>query len=123
MVTLENTRLFWRKHKTQNTTYTDTTTNKMSRATLPIIFIFGRRVHNYDLKKKVQSSVAVGRNDNYDLKKKVQSSGVFINTSGKKRLSHLAVSGNVWGVPRAQMFRWVHNYDLKKINIQSSGLW
>ncbi len=29
-------------------------------------------LHNYDLKKKVQSSVAVGRNDNYDLKKKVQ---------------------------------------------------
>jgi hypothetical protein len=38
MVTLENTGLFWRKHKTQNTTHTDTTTNKMSRATLPIIF-------------------------------------------------------------------------------------
>ncbi len=28
------------------------------------------RVHNYDLKNKVQSYVAVGRNDNYDLKKK-----------------------------------------------------
>ncbi len=40
MVTLENTRLFWRQHKTQNTTHTDTPTNKMSRATLPIIFIF-----------------------------------------------------------------------------------
>ena len=40
MVTLENTGLFWRQHKTQNTTHTDTTTNKMSRATLPIIFIF-----------------------------------------------------------------------------------
>ena len=40
MGTLENTGLFWRKHKTQNTTHTDTTTNKMSRATLPIIFIF-----------------------------------------------------------------------------------
>ncbi len=40
MVTLENIRLFWRKHKTQNTTHTETTTNKMSRATLPIIFIF-----------------------------------------------------------------------------------
>ena len=35
MVTLENTGLFWRQHKTQNTTHTDTTTNKMSRATLP----------------------------------------------------------------------------------------
>jgi hypothetical protein len=35
MVTLENTRLFWRQHKTQNTTHTDTTTNKMSHATLP----------------------------------------------------------------------------------------
>jgi len=39
-VTLENTGLFWRQHKTQNTTHTDTTTNKMSRTTLPIIFIF-----------------------------------------------------------------------------------
>jgi hypothetical protein len=27
--------LFWRQHKTQNTTHTDTTTNKMSHATLP----------------------------------------------------------------------------------------
>jgi hypothetical protein len=45
-----------------------------------------RRVHNYDLKK-----------DNYDLKKKGQSSGGFIITSGKIRLSHLAISGNVWG--------------------------
>ena len=35
MVTLEYTRLFWRQHKTQNTTHTDTTTNKMSHATLP----------------------------------------------------------------------------------------
>ncbi len=41
-------------------------------------------VHNYDLKKKVQMSVAVGRNDNYDLKKKAQLSGRFTNTSGKK---------------------------------------
>ncbi len=40
--------------------------------------------------------MADGRNDNYDLKKKAQSSDGFINTSGKKRLSHLAVSGNVW---------------------------
>jgi hypothetical protein len=35
MVTLENTGLFWRQHKTQKTTHTDTTTNKMSCATLP----------------------------------------------------------------------------------------
>ncbi len=35
MVTLENTGLFWRQHKTQNTTHIDTTTNKMSCATLP----------------------------------------------------------------------------------------
>ncbi len=56
-----------------------------------------QRVHHYDLEKKVQSSVAVDRNNNYDLKKKVQSSGGFINTFGKKRLSRLAVSGNVWG--------------------------
>ena len=56
------------------------------------------QVHNYDLKKKkVQSSVTVSRNDNYDLKKKLQSSGGFINTSGKKRLSRPAISGNVWG--------------------------
>ncbi len=41
--------------------------------------------------------MAVGRNDNYDLKKKVQSPGGFINTSGKKRLSRLGVSGNVLG--------------------------
>ncbi len=34
-MTLENTGLFWRQHKTQNTTHTDTTTNKMSHATLP----------------------------------------------------------------------------------------
>jgi hypothetical protein len=27
--------LFWRQHKTQNTTHTDTTAKKMSRATLP----------------------------------------------------------------------------------------
>ncbi len=40
VLTLENTGLFWRQHKTQNTTHTDTTTNKMSRATLPIILIF-----------------------------------------------------------------------------------
>ncbi len=33
-MTLENTRLFWRQHKTQNTTHTDTTTNKMSHATV-----------------------------------------------------------------------------------------
>jgi hypothetical protein len=55
------------------------------------------RVYNYNLKNKVQSSVAVGRNDNYNLKKKAQSSGRFINMSGKKGLSCLAVSGNVWG--------------------------
>jgi hypothetical protein len=35
MVTLENTGLFWRQHKTQHTAHTDTTTNKMSCATLP----------------------------------------------------------------------------------------
>jgi hypothetical protein len=34
-MTLKNTGLFWRQHKTQNTTHTDTTTNKMSHATLP----------------------------------------------------------------------------------------
>ena len=55
------------------------------------------RVYNYNLKNKVQSSVAVGRNDNYNLKKKAQSAGGFINTSKKKRLGRLAVSGNVWG--------------------------
>ncbi len=38
MVTLKNTGLFWRQHKTQNTTHTDTTTTQMSRATLPIIY-------------------------------------------------------------------------------------
>ena len=35
MVTLMNTGLFWRQHKTQNTTHTDITTNKMSQANLP----------------------------------------------------------------------------------------
>jgi hypothetical protein len=35
MVTLKNTGLFWRQHKTQNTTHTDTTANKMSHAILP----------------------------------------------------------------------------------------
>ncbi len=40
MVTLENTGLCWKQHKTQNTTHTDTATTKMSHATLPIIFIF-----------------------------------------------------------------------------------
>ncbi len=40
VLTLKNNGLFWRQHKTQNTKHTDTTTNKMSHATLPIIFIF-----------------------------------------------------------------------------------
>ncbi len=55
------------------------------------------RVHNYDLKQKMYSHLALGRTENYDLKKKVQSSGGFIITSEKKRLSRLAISGNVWG--------------------------
>ncbi len=55
-------------------------------------------VHNYDLKKKTYSRLAFGRNDNYDQKiKKVQLFGGCIITSGKKWLSHLAVSGNGWG--------------------------
>ncbi len=39
-MTLKNTGLFWRQHKTQNTTHTGTTTNKMNRATLVFIFCF-----------------------------------------------------------------------------------
>jgi hypothetical protein len=34
-VTLKTTGLFWMQHKTQNTTHTDTTTNKINCATLP----------------------------------------------------------------------------------------
>ncbi len=57
-----------------------------------------RWVHNYNLKKKTYSHLALGRTDNYNLKKKVQSSGGFIITSGrKKRLSPLAISGKGWG--------------------------
>jgi hypothetical protein len=43
-----------------------------------------QRIHNYDLKKKMYSRLALSRTDNYDLKKKVQSSGRFIITSEKK---------------------------------------
>jgi hypothetical protein len=60
------------------------------------------------------SRLALGWTDNYDLKKKVQSSGGLIITSKEKRFSRLAVDGNDWGVPRAWMFRRVHNYNLKK---------
>jgi hypothetical protein len=80
------------------------------------------RDHNYNLKKKVQSSVAVGRNNNYDLKKKVQSSGRFINTSRKKGLVVWPSVGMFGRAPRARMFSQGHNYDLKK-KVQSSGLW
>jgi hypothetical protein len=51
-------------------------------------------VHNYDLKKKIQSSGHRYRNDNYDLKKKkIQKSGRFIITSGKKKAQ---LSGHQW---------------------------
>jgi hypothetical protein len=55
------------------------------------------RVHNYDLTKKVQLSVAVGRNDNYDLKKKCTVVWQVHKYVRKKRLSHLAISGNLGG--------------------------
>ncbi len=74
-----------------------------------------RRVHNYDLKKKTYSHLAFGRNDNYDLKiNKVQLFGRCIITSGKRRLSRLAVSGNGWGGSASSDVLAVHNYDLKK---------
>ena len=76
--------------KTQNTTHIiDTTTNKMSRATLPIIFIFHltillklNAIFNYLIenaipihKKGTVIWPSVSRNDNYNLKKKVLLSG------------------------------------------------
>jgi hypothetical protein len=54
-------------------------------------------VHNYDLKKKTYSRLVIGRNDNYDLKKKDTNAWRVHNYVLKKRLSHLAVSGNGWG--------------------------
>jgi hypothetical protein len=62
------------------------------------------------------SRLALSRTDNYDLKKKVQLSGGFIIMSGKKRLSHLAVSGNV---PVKKTYSRLaigrnDNYDMKK---------
>ncbi len=50
-------------------------------------------VHNYDLKKKTYSRLAIGRNDNFDPKKKVQLSGEFIIMSGKIRVQ---LSGRQW---------------------------
>jgi hypothetical protein len=48
MVTLKNTGFFWRQHKTQNTTHPDTTTNKMSHATLPSTgFVFSPFVEQW----------------------------------------------------------------------------
>ncbi len=79
------------------------------------------RVHNYDLKKKMYSRLAVGWNDNYDPKKKVQSSGRFIITSGKKGSVVWPSVGMVGGVPRARMFQRVHNYDLKKKGLVVCG--
>jgi hypothetical protein len=59
-----------------------------------------RQVQNYNLKKKLYSRLAVGRNDNYDPKQK---KGTVVwrvhNYVRKKWFSCLAVSGNGWGVP------------------------
>jgi hypothetical protein len=65
-----------------------------------------RRVHNYDLKKKMYSPLAFGRNDNYDLKiKRIQLFGGCIITFGKKNSSVVWPSLEmVGGVIRAQMF-------------------
>ncbi len=72
-----------------------------------------RRVHNYNLKKKTYSHLAVGRNDNYNPKKITVVWRVH-NYVRKKRLCCLAVSGNGWGGSTSSDVSAVHNYDLKK---------
>jgi hypothetical protein len=66
-------------------------------------------------KKKVQSSVAVGRNDYYDPKKKGTVVWRVHKYVRKKNVFVIWPSvGMFGGVPRARMFWPVHNYDLKK---------
>ncbi len=73
-----------------------------------------RQVHNYDLKKKTYSRLAVGRNDNYNPKKKTVVWQVHNYVRKKKRLSRLAINGNVWGGSTSSDVSAVHNYKLKK---------
>jgi hypothetical protein len=53
-----------------------------------------RRVHNYDLKKKMYSCLAFGRNDNYNLKKKDIVIWRVHNYVKKKKMAQL--SGRQW---------------------------
>jgi hypothetical protein len=73
------------------------------------------RVHDYNLKKKTYSRLALGRTDNYDLKKKGTVVWRVHNYVRKTKVSVVWPSvGMFGGVPQARMLRRVHNYDLEK---------
>ncbi len=79
-------------------------------------------VHNYNLKKKTFSCVAIGRNDNYDLKKKDTDVWRVHNYVQKKMAQS---SGHQWewlgGFQELRCFGGFIIYVRKKEKAQSSG--